>query len=198
MFKDLQANPLSYCTVQLLNDDINTWRVTMNGPLESPYAGGTFIIDIIVPEAYPKVIPEVKQRTKIFHMNFNKQGKICLDLLYTHWNHKKPHTMKAILEDIYSHLKNPNPQSAIYGRAWQTWFDGENLYNNEAKNWTKQFASNNINNNIFWSQNQNENDNNKDNDQKNNDKTITTDSIQTVKQTTTTLVMFLYVFQMFS
>ena len=41
------------CTFGLENNNIYTWRVTMVGPVNTPYEGGLFTLYIIFPFDYP-------------------------------------------------------------------------------------------------------------------------------------------------
>lgn len=47
------------------------------GPPETPYAGGTFIIDINIPEGYPFFPPKMNFRTRIWHPNISSQTVRC-------------------------------------------------------------------------------------------------------------------------
>ena len=49
--------------------DFNHLRGTLPGPPDTPYAGGTFIVDIRIPESYPFKPPTIKFETKIWHPN---------------------------------------------------------------------------------------------------------------------------------
>lgn len=44
-------------------------RGALPGPPDTPYAGGTFIVDIKIPESYPFKPPTIKFETKIWHPN---------------------------------------------------------------------------------------------------------------------------------
>ena len=43
------------------------------GPPDSPYSGGTFHIDIQLPENYPFVPPKMKFETRVWHPNVSSQ-----------------------------------------------------------------------------------------------------------------------------
>lgn len=46
---------------------------TIPGPPDTPYAGGRFIVDIVIPDNYPFKSPIMKFDTKIWHPNISSQ-----------------------------------------------------------------------------------------------------------------------------
>ena len=50
--------------------------VKIAGPTETIYEGGMFKAELFLPEDYPMVPPKVLFRTKIYHPNIDKLGKI--------------------------------------------------------------------------------------------------------------------------
>ncbi|KAE8670888.1 Ubiquitin-conjugating enzyme E2 27 [Hibiscus syriacus] len=109
------------------------------GPLGTPYEGGSFEIDITLPDGYPFEPPKMKFVTKVWHPNISSQsGAICLDILKDQWSPAL--TLKTALLSIQALLSAPepdDPQDAVvaqqYLREYQTFFS-------TARYWTESFA----------------------------------------------------------
>ncbi len=53
----------------------------LKGPSETPYEGGAFVVDIMIPNEYPFMPPKMKFDTKVWHPNISSQtGAICLGI----------------------------------------------------------------------------------------------------------------------
>lgn len=55
------------------NDDITHLRGYFPGPPGTPYAGGTYSIDIKIPTDYPFCPPTMRFETKVWHPNISSQ-----------------------------------------------------------------------------------------------------------------------------
>jgi len=104
---DISMEPPENCTASPKSDNIYEWCATIKGPAGSPYAGGTFLLDIHFPANYPFRPPKVVFRTRIYHCNINSSGAICLDILKDNWSAAL--TISKVLLSIQSLLAEPNP-----------------------------------------------------------------------------------------
>ncbi|KAL2465504.1 Ubiquitin-conjugating enzyme E2 27 [Abeliophyllum distichum] len=81
---------------------------TITGPLGTPYEGGTFKIDITLPDGYPFEPPKMRFATKVWHPNISSQsGAICLDILKDQWSPAL--TLKTALLSVQALLSAPEP-----------------------------------------------------------------------------------------
>ncbi|PHH84594.1 hypothetical protein CDD83_1683 [Cordyceps sp. RAO-2017] len=88
---------------------LNHLKGTIPAPPETPYAGGTYDIDIQIPDGYPFKSPVMRFETKIWHPNVSSQtGAICLDTLGSGWSPVQ--TIKTALLSLRMLLESPNPK----------------------------------------------------------------------------------------
>ena len=80
---DIKANQdeeLIGVEVNLVNDNMSNWNVTVPGPKGSPYEGGKFVINLDFTDNYPFKCPKIKFVTKIYHPNIKtEEGEICAE-----------------------------------------------------------------------------------------------------------------------
>jgi ubiquitin-conjugating enzyme (huntingtin interacting protein 2) len=63
--------------VPISPDDITHLRGKFRGPPGTPYEGGTFAVDIKIPNEYPFRPPVMKFETKLWHPNVSSQTVRC-------------------------------------------------------------------------------------------------------------------------
>jgi ubiquitin-conjugating enzyme E2 N len=82
----LLKNPIIGIYAEPMPDNFRHFFVKISGPEETPYSGGVFDAELFLPDEYPMVPPKVLFRTKIYHPNIDKLGRICLDILKDKWS----------------------------------------------------------------------------------------------------------------
>lgn len=95
-------------------DNVNFWRVLIEGPPASPFEGGVFAINVIIPTNYPFQAPQIMFETPVYHCNVSDSGKVCLDILQDKWNPAL--SVPKCLEAIRIMLKDPDTDNSL--RQW--------------------------------------------------------------------------------
>eukprot|EP01084_Bolivina_argentea_P052302 96069_1 len=108
------------------------------GPVDSPYDGGVFILEIVIPQDYPFKPPRIRFVTKIYHMNVNAKGGICLDILKDKWSPALSIT-KALLS-ITSLLTDPNVDDVLVPEIGILYKQNKKQHDKIAKEWTVKYA----------------------------------------------------------
>eukprot|EP01045_Picozoa_sp_COSAG04_P018289 COSAG04_NODE_1682_length_5960_cov_43.049480_5_plen_450_part_01 len=86
-WRQLQSGLPSGVTLLVSESRMDLLRAVFEGPADTPYEGGLFIIDICLPAEYPAVPPKCFYWAYGNYLNPNlyMNGKVCLSLLGT-WN----------------------------------------------------------------------------------------------------------------
>lgn len=137
--EDLSTDPLINVTAGPVGDDLFHWTATISGPVNTPYHGGLFFLDIQFPADYPFKPPKVKFITRIYHCNINSGGGICLDILKDQWSPAL--TISKVLLSICSLLDEPNPDDPLVPEAADFYQNDREKYNRTATLWVIQYAS---------------------------------------------------------
>ena len=114
--------------------------VKIAGPSDSPYEGGLFALELFLPEEYPLVAPKVLFRTKIYHPNIDRLGRICLDILKNKWSPALQ--IKAVLLSIQALMSAPNVDDPLDEAVADHWKNDEAGAIEQARQWTVQYANN--------------------------------------------------------
>src|SRR3990167_8568721 len=78
-YEKLSKSAPSWLQVSLPSEsDFYTWKITMQGPDDSPYSKAKFEMIATLPQDYPFKHPVFKFITKIYHPNIKKDsGEMC-------------------------------------------------------------------------------------------------------------------------
>ncbi|GAB4860371.1 Ubiquitin-conjugating enzyme E2 27 [Ancistrocladus abbreviatus] len=112
---------------------------TISGPIDTPYEGGTFVIDIVLPDQYPYEPPKMRFVTKVWHPNISSQsGAICLDILKDQWSPAL--NMKTALLSLQALLSAPEPKDPQDAVVAQQYLQDYQTFLGTARYWTEAFA----------------------------------------------------------
>ncbi|GAB1314761.1 Ubiquitin-conjugating enzyme E2 1 [Madurella fahalii] len=121
------------------SSDLTHLKGTFPGPPDTPYAGGTYQIDIVIPDMYPFKSPIMKFDTKIWHPNVSSvTGAICLDTLGTGWS--PVGTIKMALISLRMLLESPNPKDPQDAEVAKMMMDQPNEFAYKAHDWAVKYA----------------------------------------------------------
>jgi len=121
------------------NTNLTHLKGTFPGPPDTPYAGGTFQIDIVIPEMYPFKSPAMKFDTKIWHPNVSSvTGAICLDTLGSGWS--PVGTIKMALISLRMLLETPNPKDPQDAEVAKMMMEHPDEFAAKAHDWAVKFA----------------------------------------------------------
>ena len=121
-----------------LDDDIYHWQATLQGPADSPYQNGLFLLDIHFGVNYPYTPPRIRFLTKIYHPNINLDGGICLDILAEKWSPAL--SISGVLLSISSLLTDPNPDSPLNHQSATLYKTDRKAFEKIAREWTNKHA----------------------------------------------------------
>lgn len=125
--------------VELVDDDIYHWQVALNGPADTPYFGGTFVINIVFPKDYPFAAPKVTFSTVIYHPNIDhKNGGVCLAALKDDW--VPTLTAKKILEMLTHLMEEPRPNDPLEPKLANLFVENRAEFNKNAAACTAKHA----------------------------------------------------------
>jgi len=138
--KKLETSPVCNCSASPNDDNIMIWNAIIMGPIDTPYEGGTFKLELSFTKDYPLKAPLVRFKTKIFHPNIDSTGGICIDILKDNWSPLQ--NVRTILLSICSLLNDPNPKDPLVPYIATLYTEKRQKFNEEAQTWTTIYATN--------------------------------------------------------
>lgn len=116
----------------------NHFHVTVTGPPGSPYEGGIFHADLMLPPDYPMSPPKILFVTPIYHPNIDKQGRVCLDILKSNWTPALQ--IRSVLLSVQALLAEPDPNDFLDVNVGNMWKENPKEAMRIAKEWTQKHA----------------------------------------------------------
>ncbi|KAI8073811.1 ubiquitin-conjugating enzyme/RWD-like protein [Gongronella butleri] len=110
---DLELDPPPGIVCYPIEDNLEHLEAYLDGPSGSPYEGGQFQLDIVLPERYPFEPPRIKYNTPIYHPNIDDQGRICADVLKSSGAWRPSMTLSTTLMSLHTLMADPNPEDPL-------------------------------------------------------------------------------------
>ena len=120
-------------------DNFRHFNVRIAGPASTPFEGGIFHIELYLPDEYPMVPPKLLFRTKIYHPNIDKLGRICLDILKDKWSPAL--LIRSVLLSMQALLSAPNPDDPLDNEVAEVWKTNLEKAKKTAAEWTALYAN---------------------------------------------------------
>ncbi|CAH1117305.1 unnamed protein product [Phaedon cochleariae] len=139
--KITNSPPQGICVFQK-DDKLQHLEANITGPEETPYKGGVFTLEIMVPEKYPFSPPSIRFITKIYHPNIDDNGRICLDLIKMppsgSW--KPTIGLEGLLIAVRMLMEYPNPDDPLMADIAEEYKNYKDNYIKKAKMYTEKYA----------------------------------------------------------
>ena len=134
----MHADPELGITVSVDETNERHIHATIAGPVDSPYYGGVFKLELFIPEGYPIEPPKAHFLTRIYHPNIDNLGRICLNILKDEW--RPAQGIRTLLISLQLLLSTPNPDDPLNTKVAEHWKNNEEEAIQLAKEWTKKYA----------------------------------------------------------
>jgi len=136
---DCKNDKTSNIMIELIDESPFHLKGSFPGPEGTPYQGGHFEVDIVIPESYPFQPVKMKFITKVYHPNISSaSGAICLDILKDAWSPVL--TLKSTLISLQSLLCSPEPNDPQDAEVAKHYTTSKNSFDDTAVYWTQIYA----------------------------------------------------------
>ncbi|KAI0671218.1 ubiquitin-conjugating enzyme/RWD-like protein [Trametes maxima] len=136
---DCKNDKSSKIAIDLVDDNPFHLIGSFDGPEDTPYDGGRFQVDIVIPDNYPFQPVKMKFITKVYHPNVSSaSGAICLDILKDAWSPVL--TLKSTLISLQSLLCSPEPRDPQDAEVAKHYMTSKSSFEETARYWTMVYA----------------------------------------------------------
>ncbi|KIM36530.1 hypothetical protein M413DRAFT_288264 [Hebeloma cylindrosporum] len=136
---DCKNDKTSQIKIETIDESPFHLKGSFPGPEGTPYEGGLFEVDIVIPESYPFQPVKMKFITKVYHPNISSaSGAICLDILKDAWSPVL--TLKSTLISLQSLLCSPEPNDPQDAEVAKHYMTSKGSFEDTATYWTQIYA----------------------------------------------------------
>ncbi|KAI0827218.1 ubiquitin-conjugating enzyme/RWD-like protein [Trametes gibbosa] len=135
---DLKKEDLGAIKLAPSDDDLFHWNASIPGPEGSVYEGGVFEVEITLGHDYPFSAPRMAFKTRIYHMNINERGGICIDILKHNWSPAL--SLFKVILSLSSLLTDPNPKDPLVPTIATEYIRNRVQHDQNARRWTILYA----------------------------------------------------------
>jgi len=136
--KDCRDDASANITIDLVDNSPFHLKGSFPGPKDTPYEGGIFEVDIVIPESYPFKPMQMKFITKVYHPNVSSSGAISLDILTDQWSTAL--TVRTTLISVQSLLPSPEPNDPLDAEIAEHYKTNKRSFEETARYWTQVYA----------------------------------------------------------
>lgn len=135
----LKCKFIHFYKVERINNNELIWKVIFDGPNNSPYEDGIFVLKFIFQQDYPTHGPEAQFITPMFHPNIDpkKNQHVCINIL-NDWNPKR--TIEYIIVGIFDILLDPKPGGGFDNDARKLLEKNYDEYYDKVEEYTYKYA----------------------------------------------------------
>lgn len=133
-----EKNKIPGLKVMMLDNNVRYYLMEIDGPLDTPYQGGIFKLEIFYTDEYPNVPPKVRFLNKIYHPNVDGWGRICLDILKDKWS--PIIQMRTLGLSLIALISSPNLDDPLDAAVAKHFREDPEGAKETAKEWTLKFA----------------------------------------------------------
>ena len=74
---DIEKANEKYFEVFLADGNLFEWTIKVDGPPNTPYEGGIFLLEVILPRDYPFKTPQFRFKTPVYHTQIHQLHRFC-------------------------------------------------------------------------------------------------------------------------
>eukprot|EP01100_Stratorugosa_tubuloviscum_P008701 TRINITY_DN361_c0_g3_i1.p1 TRINITY_DN361_c0_g3~~TRINITY_DN361_c0_g3_i1.p1 ORF type:complete len:149 (-),score=62.10 TRINITY_DN361_c0_g3_i1:233-679(-) len=138
--RQFQSTPVSWCSINLRNDNMFHIIATITGPENSPYEGGRFDIELEIPTEYPFKPPKIKFLTKTYHPNIIlKDGTVCTREITDNWSPQMK--IQDVLMVLRQLLNEPHIDHPLDPEICELYKNNRAEFNRKAREWANKHES---------------------------------------------------------